>query len=229
MVLLYPRTQGRIGFGRVFRRLTAGYSALLKVYLPQGLPRDFSEDFRTSRATVNWMRTQGVLVHQAASSSAEAPRPPMSPRTPWNRRQHRSLFGGGDSDEDVQAGGTLEPGQPLHGVPFARIEPEPSSPSSIATPFHGLGTHSSQSAPWVPPRLKPLPYASLHQWVHEHEDAASLSEVPPTRRVCMRTRSNSVWPQLSDSLLPSPTENACEGGDLPELQKTPMPLRIARE
>ena len=149
----------------------------------------------------------------------------MSPRMPWNRRQHRSLVGGGDSDEDVQA----EPGQPLQGVPFARIEPEPSSPSSIATPFHGLGTHSSQSAPWVPPRLKPLPYASLHQWVHEHEDAASLSEVPPTRRVCMRTRSNSVWPQLSDSLLPSPTENACEDGDLPELQKTPMPLRIARE
>ena len=42
---LSPGTQGRIGFGRVFRRLTAGYSALLKVYLPQGLPRDFSQEF----------------------------------------------------------------------------------------------------------------------------------------------------------------------------------------
>ena len=179
------------------------------------------------------MRTNGEP-HPDARSSADSPQPPPSPRTSWNRRRCRSLVGDGDSN--VQAAGTHEPVQPLRVVhrptrspQFARPEPDPSSPTSVATPFPGLRANSSQSAPWMPPGLKPLPYAALHQWVHEHDEVASVSEVPPTRRVCMCTPSDSLRAQFPDDAQrsASPTEDACEDGDWPE--QTPTPLCISRK
>ena len=181
------------------------------------------------------MRTRGEL-RQSAQSSAELPRPPPSPRTSWNRRRFRSQYGGSNE----QAAVTQERVQPLHVVhkptcspQFSRPGPEPSSPSSVVTPSPGLRANSSQSTiatprlqTWIPPGLKPLPYAALHQWVHEHEEVASPSEVPPTRRVCMFTPSDSLWAQFPESAS-SPTDDACEDGDWPE--QTPTPLCISRE
>ena len=119
--------------------------------------------------------------------------------------------------------------RPTRSPQFARPEPDPSSPTSVATPFPGLRANSSQSAPWMPPGLKPLPYAALHQWVHEHDEVASVSEVPPTRRVCMCTPSDSLRAQFPDDAQRSAslTEDACEDGDWPE--QTPTPLCISRK
>ena len=82
------------------------------------------------------------------------------------------------------------------------------SPDKASALSHAaLRAKSSQSAPWIQPGLKPLPPTALHQWVHEHDEEASVSEVPPS--------DTSVWAQFPESSS-SPAEDACEGGDWPE-------------
>jgi hypothetical protein len=78
-----------------------------------------------------------------------------------------------------------------------------------------LRANSSQSAPWIPPGLKLLPYAALHQWVHEHDEVAGVSEVPPTPADSL------MWAQFPDSSS-SPTEDG-------DWLQTPTPLCISRE
>ena len=101
------------------------------------------------------------------------------------------------------------------------------SPDKASALSHAaLRAKSSQSAPWIQPGLKPLPPTALHQWVHEHDEEASVSEVP---------LSDSVWAQFPES-----SSSPAEDGDWlnwPEqllLRGTeavgpPSPLCISRE
>ena len=102
------------------------------------------------------------------------------------------------------------------------------SPDKASALSHAaLRAKSSQSAPWIQPGLKPLPPTALHQWVHEHDEEASVSEVPPS--------DTSVWAQFPES-----SSSPAEDGDWlnwPEqllLRGTeavgpPSPLCISRE